>query len=287
MQRLSQHYREIAVTRTVGLPKCANRKILCMSDLHFPFARTETIKEILEQQQDADAVVLAGDIMDGLAYSSFGPERKVLVVHEYMQAFDLVKTISERFPKLYLISGNHDVRVAKGLGRAALTDEQIPILRPDLLARIANGEELNENADLVRLHRFRNVHYERYDAWYTQIGKTIFAHPHMFKGAYPGGTVIAVDDYFSKRLEPGSYDSVVIGHTHRVYCGIVNSRLLIEQGAMCARQPYEHKPTLKFPHSMNGYSVIYQDRAGNTDFNKSRPYYVGCELPPKKGHHLV
>ena len=58
--------------------------------------------------------------------------------------------------------------------------------------------------------------------------------------------------------------------------------MLIEQGAMAARMPYQHKADLRFPHAMNGYAVIFQDEEGNTDFSKSKVYYLGSQLPPKK-----
>ena len=46
--------------------------------------------------------------------------------------------------------------------------------------------------------------------------------------------------------------------------------------------PYQHKCNLRFIHAMNGYTVIYQDKNGNTNFNKSHVVYLGSVLPPKK-----
>ena len=89
-------------------------------------------------------------------------------------------------------------------------------------------------------------------------------------------------DHFTKRLGSEHFDSVIVGHTHRIYKGVVMNKLLIEQGALCARQPYQHKADLRFPHAMNGYAVILQDDEGNTDFTDSRVYYLGSQLPPKK-----
>ena len=72
-------------------------------------------------------------------------------------------------------------------------------------------------------------------------------------------------------------------HMRSLYLDLqLMNKLLIEQGAMCARQPYQHKSDLRFPHAMNGYAVIYQDYEGNTCFNKSHVVYLGSQLPPKK-----
>lgn len=180
-----------------------------------------------------------------------------------------------------MVSGNHDIRPARAIADT-FTKDASQILRPDLLARIANGERLDDDGNLTELVKWSNVTYEKYDSWYVRIGKTIFAHPHAFSSGTPGGTVRKVDAYFANRLQPGDFDSIVIGHTHTFYKGIVAGRLLIEQGALCARVPYEHKPNLKFQHSTCGYAVIYQDKDGNTDFNFSGPIYVGSEIPPKK-----
>ena len=119
---------------------------------------------------------------------------------------------------------------------------------------------------------FDNVTYQKYDSWYVRIGKTIFAHPDAYFGSWPGQTVVKLMDYFTKRLGSDKFDSVVVGHTHRIYKGVFFNKMLIEQGAMAARMPYQHKADLRFPHAMNGYAVIFQDEEGNTDFSKSKVY---------------
>lgn len=278
---LTQEYKEISEKYSAGIIDNANRKILSLSDIHFPFALEDEIAAALHEHSDADIVVLNGDILDGYIYSTFSKAKRIAALKEYIAAFELVHYCSENFPNVVIVAGNHDIRPAKALASAGFEKEESQVLRPDLLARIANGERLDEQGQLVEKLAFENVHYQPYDAWYARVGKTIFCHPSGYKGG-PGGTAQKLYDYFIKRMGSEEFDSIVVGHTHKVYKGVFCNKLLIEQGAMCDRQPYQHKPDLRFLHAMNGYAVIYQDKDGNTDFNKSQVIYLGSMLPPKK-----
>lgn len=284
IQEIADEYRLLAEVKSVGLlePEEATRKILAISDFHFPFAREDLLQDILTQHADSNIVVVNGDLLDGHAYSSFTKDRRVAALHEYMQAYELVAYLASNFPRVILVSGNHDARPALALQRFGLDHDATQLLRPDLLARIANGERLDESGEIISLDDFSNVTYQQSENWYVRIGKTIFAHPSAFSGGYPGGTAVRLDKYFAERLGNDAFDSLVVAHTHRIYKGVICGRMLIEQGALCARQPYEHKCNLRFSNSMNGYAVIYQDKNGNTDFNQSQVYYLGTEMPPKK-----
>tara|TARA_B100000131_G_scaffold122261_1_gene119354 strand:- start:13444 stop:14523 length:1080 start_codon:yes stop_codon:yes gene_type:complete len=284
IKSMQEEYLMDAESNKIGVisPENVSRKILTLSDIHFPFALVDELEEALSLHSDADVVVLNGDILDGYAFNTYGRARRIAALKEYRAAFEFVKSISEDFPQVVIVSGNHDRRPAKTLARNDFEKEATQILRPDLLARIANGEVLDEYGEVVEILEFDNVTYQKYDSWYVRIGKTIFCHPDAYQGGNPGATVIRLCDYFNKRLGGQHFDSVVVGHTHRIYKGVVMNKLLIEQGAMAARMPYQHKADLRFPHAMNGYAVIYQDEEGNTDFSNSRVYYLGSQLPPKK-----
>lgn len=282
LKKLNADYKLQAEKLTTGLIDDPSKKILTLSDIHFPFALEDELQQAIKDHADADIVVLNGDILDGYAFNSYGRARRIGAVQEYIACFELVKQLSESFPKVIIVSGNHDRRPAKTLAKQDIEKEGIDILRPDLLARIASGERISESGELVEKLAFDNVVYQKYDSWYVRVGKTIFCHPDAYQGGNPGATVIKIMNYFTKRFGSDMFDSIVVGHTHRIYKGIFANKMLIEQGAMCSRQPYQHKADLKFPHAMNGYAVIYQDEEGNTCFNKSRCIYLGSELPPKK-----
>jgi len=265
-----------------GLTNSKYKKIITFSDLHIPFFLWEDMEAALEMHSDADVVVLNGDILDAYIFSTFSKSKNISALKEYRAAFDLVHFLSDNFPQIVLVSGNHDYRTTRAIKSAGFAEDASKVYRPDLLSRIANGEKLDKYGQLVEKVDFSNVIYEIHDSWYVRIGKTIFCHPSGFGSKYPGATVVKLLDHFSNRMNANDFDSIVVGHTHKVYKGVVSGKLLIEQGAMAHRLPYQFKADLRFKNAMNGYAIIYQDKDGNTNFNDSQSIYLGSHLPLKK-----
>ena len=281
--KIAKEYRAKSVKHNSGLTRNKDTKILSFSDLHIPFFNWEDMKNALNEHKDANIVVLNGDILDAYIFSTFSKSKNIAALKEYKVAFDLVHFLSDSFEKVVLVSGNHDYRTTRALKSSGFTDEATKVYRPDLLFRIANGEKLDDYGNLKEKLAFDNVYYDVYDSWYTIIGKTIFCHPSGFGSKYPGATVVKLLDHFMHRMESNSFDSIVVGHTHKVYKGMVSNKMLIEQGAMCHKLPYQFRADLKFKNAMNGYAIIYQDSDGNTNFNDSGSIYLGSHLPVKKG----
>lgn len=265
-----------------GLTESKFKKIISFSDLHIPFFLWEDMEKALNEHSDADVVVLNGDILDAYIFSTFSKSKSISALKEYRAAFDLVHFLSDNFPQVVLVCGNHDYRTTRAVKTAGFAEDASKVYRPDLLSRIANGERLDKYGQLVEKLDFSNVIYEIQDSWYVRIGKTIFCHPSGFGSKYPGATVVKLLDHFSHRMSADDFDSIVVGHTHKVYKGVVSGKLLIEQGAMAHRLPYQFKADLRFKNAMNGFAVIYQDKDGNTNFNDSQSIYLGSHLPIKK-----
>lgn len=284
--KLTKEYTPKSTFNDLGLVNSTDRKIVSFSDLHIPFFLWRNMKNALEHHNDADIVVLNGDILDAYLFSTFSKTKRIAALKEYMIAFDLVSYLSDNFENVVIVSGNHDIRTSRAAYSGNLDKEAVEIFRPDLLARIANGERLNEFCELTEKLDFSNVHYKKVDSWFFQVGKTIFCHPSGFGSAYPGATVVKLLDHFNNRLSPDEFDSIVVGHTHKVYKGVVANKLLIEQGAMCHRLPYQFKADLRFKNASNGFAIIYQNSNGETNYNDSTPVYLGTHLPNKKGSSL-
>jgi predicted phosphodiesterase len=283
IQKIQKEYIEQSEDYNVGLTSVNTLKILSLSDIHFPYARVDYLLEAIEKHEDADICVLNGDIFEGHVFSTFEKHKRVAALHEYQAAFEFINMCAETFPRVYIVAGNHDVRSSKYLGRMGIENEASQIFRPDLLARLANGELLDETGLLIDHKDFSNVFYDQRESWYLRIGKTIFAHPHGRGGGKPGATVQTVANYFNSRYREGDIDCVVIGHTHKWYKGIHAQQLLIEQGCLSGLMTYAHSPKLEFfGGAVNGYAVVYQDDEGSCDFNQSGPVYLGYVMPPKK-----
>ena len=284
---LQEEYTERSLIRTVGIvPRDKiTTKILSVSDIHFPLAHVPFLREAVTTHSDADVGVVNGDLMEGYVFSSFEKHKRIAALDEYNCAFSFVEYLSKNFPKVVLVDGNHDIRISRSIKSNGFPKEASQILRPNLMARIANGERLDATGMLVEKLDFDNVFYEPRESWYVRVGKTIFVHPHGRGSSKPGFTVERLNKVvFGHRYQPDEYDSIVCGHTHKIYKGVMDSKLLIEQGCFVGLLKYAHDPKLKCLHNgMNGYAVIYQDAEGNTDFNLSGPIFLGEVLPPKKG----
>lgn len=285
IKQIQEEYKAQAVARKRGLVGAENitTKILSLSDIHFPLAEEEMLAEILETHADADVVVINGDLMEGYVFSTFAKSKSIAALDEYRAAFMFVRMLSERFPKVVLVDGNHDIRASRMLKQQGFDRDASQILRPNLMARIANGELLDESGLLVDKLDFSNVVYEPRESWFVKVGKTIFMHPHNRGGSKPGHTVTNMGEKLMRRYEENEVDSVVCGHTHKIYKGILNGKLYIEQGFLAGVLAYLHSPKSDYRFNyQNGYAVIYQDAEGNTDFNMSGPVFMGESLPPKK-----
>ena len=145
---IAEEYRSNSNYIDLGLTESKDRKILSFSDLHVPFFLWEEMKIALNAHSDAKVVVLNGDILDAYIFSTFAKSKRIAALKEYISAFDLVKILSENFESVVIVSGNHDYRTSRAVSSAGLEKEATQVLRPDLLARIANGEQLDEYAEL-------------------------------------------------------------------------------------------------------------------------------------------
>jgi predicted phosphodiesterase len=284
MKTIQTRYNEDSKFSTIGVAvNPPATKILVLSDIHFPFARLDYLQEALNTHSNADICVLNGDIIDGYIFSTFDKDKSVAALDEYNTAFEFVRLCSETFPKVVLVSGNHDVRSQKALARSTIPHAGHGVFQPDLLARIANGERLDRSGMVVEKVPMPNVYYSPTEQWWVQIGKTLFIHPHSRGSSKPGYTVSTWAHKFQERLPAGSFDAVVCGHTHAQSKHIQGNLLLIEQGCLCDYMSYSWQPRQIFHSSaISGYAVIYQDEFGNTDFNKSNYVYLGQLLPVDK-----
>lgn len=260
------------------------RKIVSISDLHVPFMDVDMVDEIVaEHASPATWLVINGDALEGYAYSHYTQDKMVSGLHEYRGVFELVKYLRTKFGRIFITSGNHDKRLTRSLNELGWPSDKYSVLGPDLLARIANGEELDATGLLVKKHDFSNVTYEPIESWYIRIGKTVFFHPSSKPGSRPGETVTKWARKFLERYDADEVDSFVCGHTHKVYEGVINGFKMMEQGTLAGYLAYAFDPkSLYDGNGQNGYAVVYQDAEGNTDFNASHVFYLGEIVPPKK-----
>jgi predicted phosphodiesterase len=286
LEAIQSKYAQNHIRKTRGLmdPQDHARKIVSISDLHVPFMDINMLEEVVEEHASpATWLVINGDALEGYSYSHYTQDKVVSGLHEFRGVFELVKYLRTKFGKVFITSGNHDKRVTRSLNELGWPEDKWSVLGPDLLARIANGEELDATGMLIKKHDFDNVFYEPIESWYIRIGKTVFFHPSSRPGSKPGDTVNKWARKFLERYDANEVDSFVCGHTHKVYEGVINGYKMMEQGTLAGYLAYAFDPKALYDgNGQNGYAVIYQDQEGNTDFNYSHVFYLGEIVPPKK-----
>lgn len=251
-----------------------NTKILSLSDLHIPFCDMELVDSIIEQHKDADVLVLNGDILDGYAPSSFAKDKAITMHTEYVECLEFVRRVSKIFPSVYLVRGNHEQRVERYFTDKVDSGMSMFVTK-DALAYIAEGWIIDEAGNKRGCLDFSNVHYNvDGNPWILRLGKTVFLHPSSFsQGAL--STVTKACDYLTNFLEWDSFDSVVMGHTHKLGKAMYRGKLLIEQGSLSRILDYQRSAKFKKDASVLGYAVIYQNANGETLVNESAPIYLG------------
>jgi predicted phosphodiesterase len=249
-------------------------KIVSLSDLHCPFQNDELIDSIVKEHSGAEYCVLNGDILDLYSLSSYSKTRPIVFQTEYHSALKLLIKLSEHFGTIKLVKGNHDDRSERFL-TSRLDPLTLSVTDKDIFAKLANGHIIDDQGAVVASYKFDNVTYDvSGPQWLTKVGQTIFMHPHSFSSG-PMATILKGLEHLTNFQPYDSFDSVVMGHTHKVGKIIFKSKLLIEQGCLTRVQDYQKGGVFQKNPSTLGYALIYQDGKGNTDFNQSNFVYCG------------
>lgn len=266
------------ISTSIGFPATTDVKILSLSDWHIPFERKELIHSIINEHSDADCVVVNGDMLDMYGVSSYSKNQSISALHEYNEALKWITLLASRFSKVYLTLGNHEDRLGR-LILKALPVEAHGLFGSDIMARLKRGEVIGGNGQLLDRLDFKNVYYDEETKWFCRIGQTVFTHATNFTNA-PGATVFTVHKNLHGQFP---YDSIVQGHNHQVSTSIFGGCLLIEQGCLTSLPDYMVSSSkCNYRPQVNGYALIYQDKLGNTDFNKSRAVFAGTQQMPHK-----
>lgn len=76
-------------------------------------------------------------------------------------------------------------------------------------------------------------------------------------------------------------------NTHHLGKILWKNKLLIEQGCCCIPMDYEADGKMRFGQQTFGYAVVYMDKNGNIDFEKSGPIYHGTGSAIKTTSDLI
>jgi len=276
LELVQQAKGKAVITEPISIKDKRARKILALSDIHFPFHNETALNQAIEDNLDADVVVLNGDIFDVFGASSYSTNKQRNILVEYNMVLNLVIKLSDLFDEVYLVEGNHERRTDTYFSKK-LDPHMYALVDHDIMDRIAKGYIYDEDGKHVGTYKFSNVFYNRPEngnTWVCKVGKTVFIRPSGYSSREMSTIVTAqvhVDNFIGRE----NYDSVIMGHTHCVGKIVRCGKLLIEQGCLIQVMDYQKKGrATRRPNSL-GYAVIYQDEDGNTDFNKSNFIFLG------------
>jgi predicted phosphodiesterase len=255
------------------------QKIVIASDFHAPFHHTEYVAAMFEREKDADLLIVGGDLQDFYSISRFTKYENCPFEEEMAAVTLLLEQMSERFPRVLIVEGNHDrPRFEKQL-RNELKEEMVKVI-----TYLAGG---NLSVIAAAARRFPNVEIVknridgRFDVgWYAQVNDLIVSHMEKFS-VVPGSTLRGVEDWFANfervvGLQSG-WRVVVQAHTHAMgWFPYKADKLLVESGCMCRTHGYQLTPRAGGRPQRQGY-VTLEQRDGKTDFSTVRCHWLDAE----------
>ena len=278
-----QQYIGQAKDRYAGPPKrpvkIGRQKIVIASDFHAPFHHQPYVAEMFERERDADLLIVGGDLQDFYSVSRFVKYEHVPFEEEMAAVTLLLEQMSERFPRVLIVEGNHDKpRFEKQL-RDRLSEEMVKVIE-----YLAGG---NLSVIKAAARRFPNIEFAsnridgRYDVgWYAQVNDLIVSHMEKFS-TVAGSTLRGVEDWFDNfqrviGLESG-WKVVVQAHTHAMgWFPYKADKLLVESGCLCRTHGYQLTPRAGGRPQRQGY-VVCEQIDGHTDVNSVRPVWLDAQ----------
>jgi len=258
------------------------QRVLVVPDLHVPFHEREMFADMLaRERRQTDLAICIGDVGDSYALSRFAKYESVPYAQEWAEVTLAVQTLSETFPQVRIIVGNHDARLRKALA-AQLT--------PDMVEAVSTmtGGTLCPLTALAR--RFENVAIARHEVpgtdhsidWMTVEGDALLAHPERYS-RMPGSALRSFEEWAADNAATLGLDEIrllVMGHTHQL--AILPWRaasLMIECGCLCQTQGYMLQARIGGRPQRRGY-VWFDQLDGRTDLGSVGYRWLDVEDHP-------
>jgi hypothetical protein len=258
--------------------KKTREKILVIPDLHVPFHHKQALATMLACDGGADRAIIMGDVADAFSLSRFVKYEHGPYEEEIAGQVQVFEMLSDHFPQIDLISGNHDgTRLEKALRGA---------LNPDFMHAILTltGGTLSPVDAVAK--RFPNIslsghrvdrHHVR---WLTQVGDAIFMHAESYSRV-PGSALRRIEEWVSdmeRTLKLAPWRVLVQAHTHQLsMLPWAANKLLIECGCLCETHGYQLSARIAGRPQRLGYVVLEQEQ-GVTDINSVRLVWLDDEV---------
>jgi predicted phosphodiesterase len=241
------------------------------SDTHIPEQRMDLIMEICRKHEGDDCYIV-GDVND---FESFSKHESYIwdkpSIRSILASTDaFFEVLTDYFPRVFIVMGNHDNRVYKKASRTLGSDYAWICQEA-----IVHAYESRHGVEVVRhqvVHdaseNIPDMHY-----WHT-VGDCILSHAE-FSGTTPCFGVRKAHDFFTAwktNFDLGPINVILQAHTHKFgyYKSPLTGIHCYEIGAMCKNLAYMVH-TGKYMPIQNGYFHLVQNN-GITDLRESRLY---------------
>lgn len=220
------------------------KKIAVLSDIHFPYHSTSSLKTTLtylKSLNDLSAIILNGDILDFYMMSDFNKDpKKPRISEELEMGRWFLKSLRKNFPKIpiYYKIGNHEARLERWL----------KVKAPELL----DCSEFR----LDVLLRFGEYKIQLIDSFTViKAGKLNIIHGHEYRGA--GGVYPARYMYLKAKV------NILCGHYHRASSYIDKNmdgeyKGAVTTGCLCEMSP-DYSPYNEWVH---GFAIVNMNTDG-------------------------
>lgn len=249
-------------------------RILALSDFHTPF--NLPISTFGDYVGLVDVLVLNGDLVDMQGISKFPKTYRLSPMEEIIECRSyLIKLIDFIKPKKVVITyGNHEKRFANYLSKSL--DCDLMGLMPDTPLELIidsgfihydkrNGVK-REYAPISEFYEDIPIVFT--NDWKVKVGKTWFCHPLAFSSPNLKTCEKAMD-YFHK-TDTERFDTVVIGHTHKVAYAKIGNIHLYEQGCCCNTDALNYADGRLTAPQKQGFLYLCQDKYGNLIEEKTK-----------------
>lgn len=231
-------------------------KVLYLADLHIPFTAYELVKEIIKKHDDADILVINGDLLDLFAVSTFAKDKTIALKRELQEGRDFIELVSKIFEDVIVVEGNHERRLRNYIKNVIPVDMHF-LFPQDVLQVTQQGTVLNKKP-------LENVHVV--GSWWIKLFDTIYAHPDNYSSV-PLRTVINTSEYFlvTKGIQ---HKACIIGHTHQAGWLIDRGRLVMETGCLAHDMDYHNGSKFVKTAWTKAHAVVRYDKEGNIKLNQ-------------------
>lgn len=232
-------------------------KVLYMADLHIPFTVYDLVKEIIRNHDDADILVINGDLLDLFAVSTFAKDKAVALKRELQEGREFIELVSNIYKDVIIVEGNHERRLRNYIRHVIPVDMHF-LFPQDVLQVVQEGT-------VFKKEHLDNVHIV--GSWWIKLFDTIYAHPDNYSSV-PMRTVISTSEHFL--LVKGiPHKACIIGHTHQAGWLIDRGRLVMETGCLSHDMDYHNGSKFIKTAWTKAHAVIRYDKEGNIRFNQT------------------